>query len=141
MLGHPSIRSVGASVKAAGSHASSVVLQRSPLDLDLHRGLRDVRAHRVRSRAYNRWAVESESAIAAASEPLCSLPIVGETTVEDVVFYAAVGAVAMFGWVPFPTAGLIGSVHALHQRARNVTRTGAVGEARKGLIEAVDDVL
>jgi hypothetical protein len=36
---------------------------------------------------------------------------------------------------------LIGSVHALHQRARNVTRTGVVGEARKGLIEAVDDVL
>jgi hypothetical protein len=69
------------------------------------------------------------------------LPIVGETTVEDVIFYAAVGAVAMVGWVPAPTAGLIGSVHALHQRARNVTRTGVVGEARQGLIEAVDDVL
>jgi hypothetical protein len=69
------------------------------------------------------------------------LPIVGETTVEDVMFYAAVGAVALFGWVPGPTAGLIGSVHALHQRARNVTRTGVVGEARQGLIEAVDDVL
>jgi hypothetical protein len=69
------------------------------------------------------------------------LPIVGETTVEDVMFYAAVGAVAVFGWVPVPTAGLIGSVHALHQRARNVTRTGAVGEARQGLIEAVDELL
>jgi hypothetical protein len=76
-----------------------------------------------------------------APEPLCSLPIVGETTVEDAVFYVAVGAVAMFGWVAWPTASLIGSVHALHQRARNVTRTGAVGELRGGLIEAVDDVL
>jgi hypothetical protein len=76
-----------------------------------------------------------------ASQSLCALPIVGETTLEDAVFYVAVGAVAMFGLVPWPTAGLFGSVHALHQRARNVTRTGAVGEARRGLIEAVDDVL
>jgi hypothetical protein len=103
--------------------------------------LRDVRPHPPRNRAYNRWAVESEPATPTTSEPLCSLPIVGETTVEDLVFYAAVGAVAMVGWVPGPTAGLIGSVHALHQRARNVTRTGAVGEAREGFIEAVDDVL
>jgi uncharacterized protein YndB with AHSA1/START domain len=86
-------------------------------------------------------AVEQELPTPTGPEPLCSLPIVGKTTVEDAVFYAAVGAVAMFGWVPLPTAGLIGSVHALHQRARNVTRTGAVGEVRGGLIEAVDEVL
>jgi predicted TIM-barrel enzyme len=85
--------------------------------------------------------VEAESTAPAHLEPLCSLPIVGETTVEDAVFYVAVGAVAVFGWVPWSTAGLIGSVHALHQRARNVVRTGAVGEARAGVIEAVDDVL
>jgi hypothetical protein len=85
--------------------------------------------------------VASEADTPTTPGPLCSLPIVGETTVEDVMFYAAVGAVAMFGWVPAPTAGLIGSVHALHQRARNVTRTGAVGQARQGLIDAVDDVL
>jgi hypothetical protein len=83
----------------------------------------------------------SEPATPTTPGPLCSLPIVGETTVEDAIFYAAVGAVAMFGWVPVPTASLIGSVHALHQRTRNVTRTGAVGEARQGLLEAVDDVL
>jgi hypothetical protein len=74
------------------------------------------------------------------AEPLCSLPIVGETTVEDAVFYVAVGAVAVFGWVQWPTAGLVGSLHALHQRARNVTRTGAIGEARAALIEAIDEV-
>lgn len=69
------------------------------------------------------------------------MPIVGQTTVEDAVFYAAVGAVAIVGWVQWPTAGLISSVHALHQRARNVARTGAFGETREGLIEVVDDVL
>ena len=68
------------------------------------------------------------------------MPIVGETTVEDLVLYAAVGAVATVGWVQWPTAALIGSVHALHQRARNVTRGGVVGEARQGLIEAIDDL-
>jgi hypothetical protein len=36
----------------------------------------------------------------------------------------------VFGWVQWPTATLIGSLHAFHQRARNVTRTGVVGEAR-----------
>ena len=82
-----------------------------------------------------------EAVAPTAPEPLFSLPVVGETTLEDMVFYAAVGSAAMFGWVQWPTAGLIGSVHALHQRARNVTRTGAVGEVREGLIEAIDDVL
>jgi hypothetical protein len=93
------------------------------------------------SRSDYRETVESEPATAAAPEPLCSLPIVGETTIEDAVFYVAVGAVAMFGWVPVSTAGLIGSVHALHQRARNVTRTGILRDARQGLMEAVDETL
>ena len=74
-------------------------------------------------------------------EPMCSLPIVGPTLVEDAVFYTAVGAVAMFGWVTWPTAGLVGFGHALHQRARNVARSGAIGEAREGLIEAVEDAI
>jgi hypothetical protein len=93
------------------------------------------------SRSGYRETVEPEPATAAAPEPLCSLPIVGETTVEDAVFYVAVGAVAMVGWVPVSTAGLIGSVHALHQRARNVTRTGILRDAREGLMEAVDEAL
>jgi len=88
-----------------------------------------------------RCAVNPEPAAPTTPEPVCSLPIVGETTLEDAVFYAAVGAVAMFGFVPWPTAGLLTSVHALHQRARNVIRTGAVGATRQGLIEAVDEVL
>ena len=74
-------------------------------------------------------------------EPICSLPLVGATTVEDAVFYAAVGVVGVFGLVSWPTAALIGGGHALHQRARNVVRSGGVAEAREGLIEAVDDVL
>jgi hypothetical protein len=76
-----------------------------------------------------------------AIEPICSLPVVGATTVEDAVFYAAVGAVAGFGLVSWPAAALIGAGHALHQRARNVVRSGAVGETRAGLIEAVDEVV
>jgi hypothetical protein len=74
-------------------------------------------------------------------DPICSLPVVGATTIEDAVFYAAVGTVAMFGLVSWPAAGLIGAGHALHQRARNVVRSGAIGETREGLIEAVDDVI
>lgn len=81
----------------------------------------------------------SEPSAARAVEPICSLPIVGPTTVEDAVFYTAVSAVAIVGWVAWPTAALIGTGHALHQRARNVIRTGAVGEAREALIEAVED--
>ena len=83
----------------------------------------------------------SERSAAGASEPFCSLPVVGATTVEDAVFYSAVGAVAIVGLVSWPTAALIGTGHALHQRARNVIRSGAFGEAREGLIEAVDDVV
>jgi hypothetical protein len=74
-------------------------------------------------------------------KPVVSLPLIGGTTVEDAVFYTAVGAVAFAGLVSWPTAALIGGGHALHQRARNVMRTGTVGEARAGLLEAVDDVV
>ena len=77
---------------------------------------------------------------APAPGPVCSLPLVGATTVEDAVFYVAVGAVALAELVSWPTAALIATGHALHQRARNVTRLGAVGEAREGLIEAFGDV-
>jgi len=83
----------------------------------------------------------STSSTNSPAEPICSLPIVGATLTEDAVFYTAVGAAAMFGWVSWPTAGLIGFAHALHQRARNVVRTGAVNEAREGLIEAVEETL
>ncbi len=76
-----------------------------------------------------------------AIEPICSLPLVGATTIEDAVFYTAVGAVAVFGWVSWPTAALIGTGHALHQRARNLTSTGALEEAREGLMEATEDIL
>jgi hypothetical protein len=82
-------------------------------------------------------AETSPSAIA----PICSLPLVGATTVEDAVFYTAVGTVALFGIVTWPTAALIGGGHALHQRARNVVRAGLADETREGLIEAVDDVI
>ncbi len=82
----------------------------------------------------------SESPEAGAVASICSLPLVGPTTVEDAVFYTAVGAVTIFGWVAWPTAALIGTGHALHQRARNVIRSGAVGEVREGLIEAVEDI-
>ena len=74
-------------------------------------------------------------ATASAIEPICSLPLIGATTVEDAVFYTAVGTVAFFGFVSWPAAALIGGGHALHQRARNVVRTGVVGETRAGLIE------
>jgi uncharacterized membrane protein len=76
-----------------------------------------------------------------AVDPICSLPVLGATTVEDAVFYTAVGAVAIVGLVSWPTAALIGTAHALHQRARNVIRGGAVGEAREGLLEVADEVL
>jgi hypothetical protein len=78
---------------------------------------------------------------ASAVEPVCSLPLVGATTVEDAVFYAAVGAVAIVGFVSWPTAALIGTGHALHQRARNVIREGVFGEARDGLVEAVGEIV
>lgn len=74
-------------------------------------------------------------------DPLCTLPVLGETTVEDTVFYAGVGVVAMFGLVSWPSAALFSAVHAVHQRARNgiAIGAGALGEAREGLIEAAED--
>lgn len=68
------------------------------------------------------------------------MPLVGATTVEDAVFYAAVGAVALAELVSWPTAALIATGHALHQRARNVIRAGSMGEVREGLIEAFGDI-
>ncbi len=93
---------------------------------------------RTRRATVGLMAISNPSA-AGEVEPICSLPVLGATTVEDAVFYIAVGAVASVGWVAWPTAALIGTGHALHQRARNVVRAGAVGEARAGLIEAVED--
>lgn len=98
------------------------------------------------SRSLGRGASLQAMAVSEASEssavaPVCSLPVVGATTVEDAVFYTAVGTVALVGLISWPTAALIGTGHALHQRARNVIRQGAVGETREGLIEAVDDVV
>jgi hypothetical protein len=82
----------------------------------------------------------SEDSASTAIEPICSLPVVGATTVEDAVFYAGIGALALAELVSWPTAVLIGTGHALHQRARNVIRQGTVGEAREGLIDAFDEV-
>ena len=83
----------------------------------------------------------SDSSPQPEIDVICSVPIVGATTIEDAVFYTAVGAVALVGWVSWPTAALIGTGHALHQRARNVLRFGAVGEVREGVIEAVEDLI
>jgi hypothetical protein len=82
-----------------------------------------------------------EPGVAATAAPLCRLPVLGDTTAEDAVFYGAVGTLLVAGWLELPAAGLFAGVHALHQRARNVTRTGEVGELREGAIEVVDDVL
>ena len=82
----------------------------------------------------------SKARPARAPEAVCSLPLIGATSVEDAVFYVAVGAVALAELVSWPTAALIATGHALHQRARNVTRVGVVGEVREGLIEVFGDV-
>lgn len=105
------------------------------------RGLLHALARIAGTPLHYRWLVTPQPAAPGAPEPICSLPVVGDTTLEDAVFYAAVGTVATLGLVPWATAGLFGSLHALHQRARNVSRAGAVGEARQGLIEAADEVL
>jgi hypothetical protein len=83
----------------------------------------------------------ARAAGAPPSDLVCALPIVGNTTVEDAVFYVVVGTVGVFGWVQWPTAGLIGALHALHQRARNVQRSGTAAEVREALIDAVDEIL
>ena len=89
-------------------------------------------------KAAGRAALAAERSTAV--KPICSLPVVGPTTLEDAVFYTAVGAVAVAELVSWPVAGLIAGGHVLHQRARNVIRRGAVGEAREGLIEAFEDI-
>jgi len=76
-----------------------------------------------------------------ASGDVCSLPFVGRTRIEDVVFYSVTGAVAITGLVSWPTAALFATGHALHQRVRNVARAGAFGEVREGFLEAVDEVV
>ena len=82
--------------------------------------------------------IEAEQS--TALQPICSLPIVGPTTIEDAVFYTAVGAVAVAELVSWPVAALIAGGHALQQRARNVARTGTVGETREGMIEALEEI-
>jgi hypothetical protein len=56
------------------------------------------------------------------------------------MFYTTVGAVAAVGLVSWPTAALFGGVHALLNAFEMSFRAGAVGEARAGLLEAVDDI-
>jgi hypothetical protein len=102
--------------------------------------LGDDLGQRTRCATLERMA-ESESSAGNAPERICSLPIVGATTVEDAVFYTLSGALAVVGLVSWPTAALISTAHALHQRARNVTREGTVGEVRAGLLEATDEIL
>ena len=88
-------------------------------------------------RAAETDAVAAEESTAV--KPICSLPIVGPTTLEDAVFYTAVGAVAAAELVSWPVAALIAGGHALHQRARSVVRTGTLGEVREGMIEVFDE--
>ena len=97
------------------------------------RSKRRAQADRVQTAA-------SKAQLAPAPESICSLPLVGATTVEDAVFYAAIGVVAVAELVAWPTAAVIATGHALQQRARNVTRQGAMGEAREALVEAFGDV-
>lgn len=90
------------------------------------------------SKAATRASLVAEQS--TAIKPICSLPIVGPTTIEDAVFYTAVGAVAVAEFVSWPVAALMAGGHALHQRTRNVIRTGAIAETREGLIEAFEDI-
>ena len=83
----------------------------------------------------------SKSSPEDAPDALFSLPLLGATTVEDAVFYTAVGLFKVVGLVSWPTAALFGTAHALHQRTRNVIRTGEVAEVRAGLLEAADEIL
>lgn len=54
---------------------------------------------------------------------LCTLPLLGPTTVEDVAFYGVLGIVTVAELVTWPTAALFASAHALHQRVRYVQHT------------------
>jgi hypothetical protein len=76
---------------------------------------------------------------AGPSGTIVSLPLVGATTVEDAAFYAVLGIVTAVELVSWPTAALIGSAHALHQRARNHLGIRR-GELLEGALEASEDV-
>jgi hypothetical protein len=71
---------------------------------------------------------------------IVSLPLVGPTTVEDAVFYGVLGVVTAVKLVSWPTAALIGSAHALHQRARNHKGIER-GELLEGALEATEGLL
>jgi hypothetical protein len=65
----------------------------------------------------------TRTAAAAEQGPpgqLFTMPLLGPTTIEDVAFYGVLGIVTVAELVSWPTAALIGSAHALHQRARFV---------------------
>jgi hypothetical protein len=76
----------------------------------------------------------------AGPEPLCSLPFVGETTIEDAAFYGVLGVLAGFELVCWPTALLIGTAHVLHQRVRRIGGTRR-GEAIEGTLEATEELV
>lgn len=77
---------------------------------------------------------------------VCTLPLLGPTTVEDVAFYGVLGIVTAAELVAWPTAALIGSAHALHQRARFVLQTQHLAgteraEILEGTVEATEGAL
>jgi predicted S18 family serine protease len=73
---------------------------------------------------------------------ILSLPFLGATTVEDVTFYGVLGVVTVVKVVSWPTAALFGTVHVLHQRARNLAAHGHErGEMIEGTIEATEGVI
>lgn len=93
--------------------------------------------------------IQPESAVevvvpakAGTRKPLVILPFVGETTIEDVTFYGVLGAVTLAELVSWPTAALIGSAHALHQRAHNLRERGIRrGEFMEGALEATEEMI
>jgi hypothetical protein len=65
--------------------------------------------------------------------------VVGKTNVEDLVFYGVVGGVTVLRLVSWPTALLVGTAHALHQRARNAAgRESEEEEALEGIVEGLE---
>jgi len=83
---------------------------------------------------------EPTDAEPGGSSALVTLPLVGATTVEDAVFYGVLGVVTVVKLVSWPTAALIGSAHALHQRARNHKGIDS-GEVLEGALEATEGFL
>jgi hypothetical protein len=73
---------------------------------------------------------------------LFSLPFLGGTTIEDASFYGVLAAATLLELIAWPTAGLIGGAHALHQRARNLVVHGHErGKLIEGALEAEEGVL